>query len=324
MHPPVIVVDRVTKRFAGHTAVDALSLSVPAGLIYGLLGPNGAGKTTTLRMIMDIYEPDSGAVRLFDQVGGGRTHSARIGYLPEERGLYPRMRVLDVLVFLAEAKGVSRRAARAKAIEWLERLGLSDWRMRKVSDLSKGMQQKVQFISAVLHDPDLVILDEPFSGLDPVNSQVLRDTVIDYRRRGKTVLFSTHIMEHAEQLCDRLCIIARGKKLIDGTLAEVKRSHGGNSVIIAFDGSQGGAQQIFADRRLVQRVQDSGQQAELELASGADAQEILRALVQSGARLSHFELASPSLHKIFVDLVGPEAATAAAVPGTPQAITASA
>src|SRR5439155_277821 len=185
-----VVVDRVTKRFAGHTAVDALSLSVSAGIIYGLLGPNGAGKTTTLRMIMDIYEPDSGSIRLFDQVGGGRTHSARIGYLPEERGLYPRMRVLDVLVFLAEAKGVSRRVARVKALEWLERLGLSDWRLRKVSGLHKGMQQKVQFISTILHDPDLVILDEPFAGLDPVNSQVLRDTVVDYRRHARFELAS--------------------------------------------------------------------------------------------------------------------------------------
>ena len=316
MSAPVVEVDRVTKRFAGHVAVDALSLSVPPGIIYGLLGPNGAGKTTTLRMIMDIYEPDGGAVRLFGAVGGGRTNSARIGYLPEERGLYPRMRVLDVLIFLAEAKGVSRRAGRAKALEWLDRLGLADWRMRKVSDLSKGMQQKVQFISTILHDPELVILDEPFSGLDPVNSQVLRDTVVDYRRRGKTVLFSTHIMEHAEKLCDRLCIIARGKKLVDGTLTDVKQTHGGKHVIIAFDGSQGAAAQIFADRRLVSRIQDFGQQAELELATGADAQEILRALVTSGARLSRFELATPSLHKIFVDLVGPEAATAAAVPGS--------
>jgi ABC-2 type transport system ATP-binding protein len=313
MSDPVIV-DRVTKRFAGHTAVDALSLSVPPGIIYGLLGPNGAGKTTTLRMIMDIYEPDSGSIRLFGEIGGGRTHSARIGYLPEERGLYPKMRVLDALVFLAEVKGVQRRLAREKATAWLERLGLADWRLRKVSDLSKGMQQKVQFISTILHDPDLIILDEPFSGLDPVNSQVLRDTVVDYRRAGKTVVFSTHIMEHAEKLCDRLCIIARGKKLIDGTLAEVKQTHGGKNLIVAFDGNQGGAQQIFADKRLVARIQDFGQQAELELAPGGDAQEILKALVDSGARLARFELASASLHKIFVDLVGPEAATAAAVP----------
>jgi ABC-2 type transport system ATP-binding protein len=321
MPEPVVVVDKVTKRFAGHTAVNALSLTVQSGIIYGLLGPNGAGKTTTIRMIMDIYEPDSGAVRLFGTVGGGRAHSARIGYLPEERGLYPRMRVLDVLVFLAEAKGVSRRAARAKAIEWLDRLGLADWRLRKVSDLSKGMQQKVQFISTILHDPELVILDEPFSGLDPVNSQVLRDTVVDFRRRGKTVLFSTHIMEHAEKLCDRLCIIARGQKLVDGTLGEVKQTHAGKHVIIAFDGSQGAAAQIFADRRLVARIQDFGQEAELELTPGADPQEILRALVNSGARLARFELATPSLHKIFVDLVGPEAATAAAVP-TPAGVSA--
>jgi len=224
-----------------------------------------------------------------------------------------------VLVFLAETKGVARKSARAKATEWLERLGLAERRLSKVADLSKGMQQKVQFIATVLHDPELVILDEPFSGLDPVNSQVLRDTVIDYRRQGKTVLFSTHIMEHAEKLCDRLCIIARGKKLIDGTLAEVKNTHGGKHVIVAFDGSQGNAQQIFADRRLVAKFQDFGQQAELELAPGADAQEILKALVESSARLSRFELASPSLHKIFVDLVGPEAATAAAVPGAESA-----
>src|SRR6266536_818806 len=315
MNTAILTADRVVKRFAGHTAVDRLSLPVPKGVIYGLLGPNGAGKTTMIRMIMNVIVPDEGTVRLFDAPGTARDFSARIGFLPEERGLYPKMRVLDVLLFLAETRGVDRRSARAKALQWLERLGLADWRMRKVSDLSKGMQQKVQFISTVLHDPDLVIFDEPFSGLDPVNSQVLRDTVVDYRRRGKTVLFSTHIMEHAEKLCDRLCIIARGKKLIDGTLAEVKRTHGGKHVIVAFDGSQGGAQQIFADRRLVARIQDFGQQAELELAPGADAQEVLKALVDSGARLARFELASPSLHKIFVDLVGPEAATAAATGG---------
>jgi ABC-2 type transport system ATP-binding protein len=315
MNDPILVLDRVTKRFAGHTAVDALSLSVASGVIYGLLGPNGAGKTTTIRMLMDIYEPDAGTVRLFGAPGGGRTHSERLGYLPEERGLYPRMRVLDALVFLAEAKGVRRRPARAKALEWLERLGLADWRLRKVSELSKGMQQKVQFISTLLHEPDLLVLDEPFSGLDPVNAQMLRDTVVDWGRHGKTILFSTHIMEHAEKLCDQLCIIARGRKLVDGTLAAVKQTRGGRHVTVAFDGSQGGAAQLFADRRLVARLQDFGQQAELELAPGADAQEILRALVASGARLSRFELVAPSLHKIFVDLVGPEAATAAAVAG---------
>src|SRR5438132_661924 len=307
MNGPVVVLDRVTKRFAGHTAVDGLSLAVPRGVIFGLLGPNGAGKTTSIRMIMDILEPDEGEVRLFGERGAGRDHSARIGYLPEERGLYPKMRVLDVLVFLAEVKGVSRSVARPKAQDWLERLGLGDWRLHRVNELSKGMQQKVQFISTMLHDPELVILDEPFSGLDPVNAQVMKDTVLDLRRRGKTIVFSTHIMEQAEKLCDELCIIARGKKLVDGALGDIKRTRGGHHLVIGFDGSPGAAQQVFAERGLVKRVDDYGQYAELELAPGADAQIILQRLVASGARLSRFELMEPSLHKIFLDLVGPEA-----------------
>jgi len=307
--PDPVIVDRVTKRFAGHTAVDALSLTVPSGVIYGLLGPNGAGKSTTIRMILNIYAPDSGSVRLFGEQGSGRDHSARIGYLPEERGLYPKMRVLDVLLFLAELKGVDRRAARSKALTWLERLGLSDWRMRKVNELSKGMQQKVQFISTILHEPDLLVMDEAFSGLDPVNSQVLKDTVLELRAQGKTILFSTHIMEQAEKICDHVCIIARGKKLVDGTMSDIKRTHGGRNLLVNFDGARGNADAIFADRRLVAKADASGQFAELELAPQADAQEVLRALVTSGARLSRFELAEPSLNKIFIDLVGPEAAT---------------
>ncbi len=316
MHGSVVAMDRVTKRFTGHTAVDALSLEVPAGMIYGLLGPNGAGKTTAIRMIMNILIPDEGSVSLFGTAGTGRDYSARIGFLPEERGLYPKMRVLDVLVFLAEAKGVDRRIARARGQEWLERLGLGDWSLRRVADLSKGMQQKVQFISTVLHDPDLVVLDEPFSGLDPVNTQVMKDTVLDLRRRGKTILFSTHIMEHAEKLCDQLCIIARGRKLVDGTPAAVTLAHGGRHVTVAFEAPPPeAASQVFADRTLVVGVQDYGRYAELELAEGSDPQEILRRLVAGGARLSRFDIAGPSLHKVFVDLVGPDAARAEAVGG---------
>ncbi len=314
METSVLVVDRVTKRFAGHLAVDALSLDVPRGVIYGLLGPNGAGKTTTIRMIMNIYEPDDGVVRVFGTPGGGRDHSARIGYLPEERGLYPKMRVLDVLVFLAEAKGVPRRTARQKALDWLERLGLADWRLRKVNELSKGMQQKVQFISTLLHDPELAVLDEPFSGLDPVNAQVMKDAVLELKQRGATILFSTHIMEQAERLCDQLCIIARGRKLVDGPQTEVKHTHGGRHLSIAFDGGSGSASRLFADTKLIKRADDYGQYAELELTPTADPQEILRTLVGSGARLTKFELMEPSLNKIFIDLVGPEAARAAARP----------
>src|SRR5881396_2470238 len=318
MHPPVIVLDRVAKRFAGHTAVDGLSLEVSAGLIYGLLGPNGAGKTTTIRMIMGIIEPDEGAVRLFgDPAGSGaraRNHAAKIGYLPEERGLYRKMRVLDVLVFLAEMKGVERRAARVEAGEWLERLGLADWRLRRIDELSKGMQQKVQFISTILHEPELVILDEPFAGLDPVNTQVVKDAVLELTRHGVTILFSTHIMEQAEKLCDELCIIARGRKLVEGALSDIKRTRSGHHLIIGFDGSAGAAAQVFADRGLVNKVDDYGQYAELELAAGADPQQILQRLVASGARLSRFELQEPSLNKIFIDLVGPDAARAEARP----------
>jgi ABC-2 type transport system ATP-binding protein len=314
MTSPILQVDRVTKRFAGHTAVDQLSLVVAPGVLYGLLGPNGAGKTTTIRMIMNILIPDEGSVRLFDGAGTARDYSRRIGFLPEERGLYPKMRVLDVLVFLAETKEVGRRVARAKALDWLGRLGLADWRQRKVSDLSKGMQQKVQFIATLLHDPDLVLLDEPFAGLDPVNAEVMREIVLDLRRRGKTILFSTHIMEHAEKLCDHVCIIAQGRKLVDDTLGRVKQTHGGRHLTVAFEGQAGNATRLFADRRLVTKVDDFGQYAELELAPGADAQLILKELVDSGARLARFELTAPSLHKIFIDLVGPEAARAEARP----------
>jgi ABC-2 type transport system ATP-binding protein len=190
--------------------------------------------------------------------------------------------------------------------------------MRRVDELSKGMQQKVQFISTVLHEPDLVVLDEPFAGLDPVNAQVMKETVLELRRRGVTILFSTHIMDQAEKLCDALCIIARGQKLVAGTLSDIKRTRGGQHLVVGFDGSAGAAQHLFADQRLVKKVDDYGRYAELELAAGADAQEILQRLVASGARLSKFELQEPSLHKIFVDMVGPEAALPAARP-TPDA-----
>ncbi len=321
MSSPVLVLDQVTKRFAGHTAVDGLSLSVQRGVIYGLLGPNGAGKTTSIRMIMDIIEPDEGSVRLFGERGTGREHSARVGYLPEERGLYRKMRVLDLIVFLAEMKGVERRRARARAADWLERLGLGAWRMRRVDELSKGMQQKVQFISTILHEPELVVLDEPFAGLDPVNTQVVKDAVVELRRDGVTILLSTHIMEQAEKLCDQLCIIARGRKLVDGALADIKRTPTRHHLVIGFDGAPGAAAQLFADKRVVQKVDDYGQYAELELAPDADPQRLLAALVSSGARLARFELSEPSLNKIFIDLVGPEAATPEArpQPGGPRA-----
>ena len=311
----VVMLDKVTKRYAGHTAVNELELKVLGGAVYGLLGPNGAGKTTTIRMIMNIILPDAGVVESFGKAMSGRENAHRVGYLPEERGLYKKMKVIELLVFLAQIKGVGHAAARRKAIEWLERLGLGDWGEKKVDDLSKGMQQKVQFISTVLHDPELVILDEPFAGLDPVNSQVMKDIVVELSREGTTILFSTHIMEQAERLCDSVCIIARGKKVVDGPLADVKQEHGGRHVVVALERGEGSASRLFGDRRLVASADDYGQYAELELVSGVDPQAVLAELVRTGARVSRFEIAEPTLNKIFIDLVGPEAAIAPANEG---------
>ncbi|MDZ4862321.1 MAG: ATP-binding cassette domain-containing protein [Gemmatimonadota bacterium] len=308
MTTSVVVADRITKRYAGHTAVHDLSMEVPSGGIFGLLGPNGAGKTTTIRMLMSIITPDDGRVTLFGGAGSGRDLSTRIGYLPEERGLYPKMRVLDQLAFLGEAKGLSRWDARKRAKAWLERLGLGEWSARKVSDLSKGMQQKVQFAGALQHDPDLLILDEPFSGLDPVNSQVMKEVVVDVARSGRTVLFSTHIMEHAEKMCERIVIVARGEKVVDGPLAQVKRDFGKSQIALAFTSNIATAHRLLQDRSLVLRADDLGATAEAELAAGIEPEALLRALVMAGVGLSRFEVVDPSLESIFIAKVGPEAA----------------
>ena len=312
MYTNAIAVEHVSKSFAGHRAVRDLSLSVPRGGIFGLLGPNGAGKSTTIRMIMSIILPDSGTVTLFGGEKASRDLSTRIGYLPEERGLYRKMFVLDHLIYLGEIKGISRSKARQLATEWLARLGLSDWSKRRVEDLSKGMQQKVQFIGTLLHQPELVILDEPFSGLDPVNSKVMRDIVVEIARNGGTVLFSTHIMEQAEKMCDRVAIIARGEKVVDGKLADVKRDAGGRHIALAFHRNQDAAARVLSDRSLVARVDDYGVSAEAQLAEGVDSDRLLAALVSAGAGVSRFEVVEPSLHSIFVARVGEEAASAPA------------
>jgi ABC-2 type transport system ATP-binding protein len=312
MSGSVVRVEGVTKRFAGHTAVQNLSMEVPAGGIFGLLGPNGAGKSTTIRMIINILTPDEGRISLFGAESASRDLSERIGYLPEERGLYKKMRVGDHLIFLGEAKGIARSAARQKAGVWLERLGIADWTMKKVEDLSKGMQQKVQFIGALLHDPDLLLLDEPFSGLDPVNSQVMKDVVVELARSGKTILFSTHIMEQAEKMCDHIVIIARGVKVVDGALADIKREFGGRHIALTFTRNGDRAAQVLEDRALVDRVDDYGASAEVQLAPGADPDRLLRALVQGDVGLARFEVVEASLQSIFIAKVGAEAATAPA------------
>ena len=306
---PAIQIRNVVKRYANHVAVRDLSLTIPRGSVYGLLGPNGAGKTTTIRMTLNIIAPDAGTITVLGRPGGDREASDRIGYLPEERGLYPRMQVRRLLRFLADLKGVPAKEANVRIDHWLERLTLRtadrDWGNARVEELSRGMQQKVQFIGALLHDPDLVILDEPFSGLDPVNAQGLKDTVVDLKRRGKTVIFSTHVMDSAERMCDAVCIIARGEKVLDDDMATVKASHGGRHVALALEGEPSASvAAILADRSLVARVDASNRFFEVELAPDAEPSALLAGLVAAGARIQRFERVQPSLHQIFLRRVG--------------------
>ncbi len=299
----------VSKRYAAHVAVADLSLAVPRGAVYGLLGPNGAGKTTTIRMILNIIAPDTGTISLLGRPNTDGSILDRLGYLPEERGLYKKMSVRDVLRFLAELKGVDRKQVDARIDEWLERLSLKsaekDWSKQKVEELSRGMQQKVQFIGTLLHDPELVILDEPFSGLDPINAQALKDTVVELKRRGKTVIFSTHLMDNAERLCDSVCIIARGEKVLDGSVAAVKAENAGRTVALALEGGASTAVMgILNDRALVERVDDQNRYFEVELTAHADPQDLLRRVMESGARGQRFERVQPSLHQIFLQRVG--------------------
>ena len=304
-----IEIDNVVKRYAEHVAVRDLSLRVPRGAVYGLLGPNGAGKTTTIRMILNIIAPDSGTIRILGHPASDSTITDRIGYLPEERGLYRKMQVRRVLRFLAELKGMTAREADKRIDTWLERFDLKtdekDWGAAKIDELSRGMQQKVQFIGTLLHDPDLVILDEPFSGLDPINAQALKDTIIDLKQRGKTIIFSTHVMDNAERICDSVCIIARGEKVLDGPINEIRESHGSRNIALALGGAPTTAvATVLADRALVSRVDDSNRYFEVELADGADPQALLHRIIGTGATVSRFEIVRPSLHQIFLERVG--------------------
>ena len=300
-----LTLDGVSKRYSGHTAVDDLSLAVPPGTIYGILGPNGAGKSTTLRMVMNIIARDTGRISLLGADPAATPKILRrVGFLPEERGVYRKMKVTDVIVFFAELKGVDRRKARADAAGWLERMGLADWAQAKVETLSKGMQQKVQFIATVIHDPDLLILDEPQSGLDPVNQEVLRDTMLGARDRGKTVIFSTHNMEQAEQLCDAVCIIAQGKKILDGRLRDVKRGNVGNVWFVDFDVTSDGVRAFMANETRFGPVTPQGDGWRIELAPGADPRALMQALAGLDAPVVRFEREQKSLHEIFIDRVG--------------------
>jgi len=300
-----LLLEGVTKRYSGHTAVEDLSLAVPRGTIYGILGPNGAGKSTTLRMVMNIILRDEGRILLLGtDPEQERSVLRRVGYLPEERGLYKKMKVLDVIVFFAGLKGVRQRDAKERAERWLEKMGLAEWSQARVETLSKGMQQKVQFITTVLHEPDLLILDEPASGLDPVNQEVLRDTILEARDEGKTVIFSTHDMNQAEQLCEHVCIIAGGRKVLDGPLREVRRSNRGSRYVIAFDAATDEARGFVSTHPAMTVVSSLPDGWEVEMAEGADVHRVLAGLSDLRTPVERFERVQPSLHEIFVTKVG--------------------
>jgi ABC-2 type transport system ATP-binding protein len=298
-----VTLDHVTKTFGQHTAVADLSLAVPTGSVYGFIGPNGSGKTTTLRMIMRILHPDRGEIRVLGETALGAAND-RVGYLPEERGLYKQMKVRDLLRFYAALKGLTN--SRDAIASWLERLGLADWADKKVQTLSKGMAQKVQFIATVVARPELVLLDEPFSGLDPVNADMLRAAILDLKRDGATVIFSTHDMAVAEKMCDFIFMIYRGRKVLDGTLEAIQASYGEDTVHVRIEGNG----VPLAGLPGVARVTDFGRWQEVRLERGADPQQLLAALLARG-RVHHFELARPTLQNIFVRIAGPQAAEAA-------------
>jgi ABC-2 type transport system ATP-binding protein len=291
----------VTKRFGKKTAVDSFDFEVPRGTICGLLGPNGSGKTTTIRIIMGILHPDEGSVSLFGS-DPDVTRRTKVGYLPEERGVYKKMKCLEFVTFLGEIRGIKRAEGRRRGLEWLERLGLTEWADKRVEDLSKGMQQKVQFIGTVLHEPELLILDEPFSGLDPINQDVLEEIVRDFHAKGTTILFSTHLMDQAERLCERVCLISDSKKVLDANLDELKALERKGVVAVEFEGSDAWLQGPEIDR--IEAVNGG---FHLILRDGADHQTILHRGVQSGVRILRFDLVEPRLHEIFVRHAGADA-----------------
>jgi ABC-2 type transport system ATP-binding protein len=290
----------VRKAYGAFVAVDDLSFSIAHGTMFGLLGPNGAGKTSTIRMMIGITLPDSGEVHVFGQPFK-RELLKRIGYLPEERGLYPKMKVIDQLVFIAELHGLAPAEARRRAQQWGERLDIAQAYDKKTNELSKGMQQKIQFISTLLHDPEFIIMDEPFSGLDPVNARLLEDTLLDLRKQGRTILFSTHRMDQVEKLCDNICLVNKGQAVLSGNLREIKKRYGHNRVQIAFDGAQDG--HFLAASPLAKKVDPYEGYVSVELAPGADAQQLLRE-VSGRSAVSRFEVMEPSLEEIFIDVVG--------------------
>ena len=291
-------VENITKRFGEFTAVEDLSFEVRAGRVFGFLGPNGAGKTTTIRMIVGITAPDEGKIELFGNKMSSDLQN-KIGYLPEERGLYKKIKVVEQLRYFAALKGVSQTEADKRIDFWLDRMHLAEWKNKKTSDLSKGMSQKIQFISTVLHNPDLLILDEPFSGLDPLNVEFLMEVIEEYKSAEKTIIFSTHLMETAERLCKDILLINKAHKVLSGSLREIKESFGKNMLSLRIKGGE----KVLADNSLVEKVIEHADEKEIVLAENADEQVLLKKLIESGAIVTKFEKIEPSLNEIFKEKI---------------------
>ncbi|MFC5863785.1 ABC transporter ATP-binding protein [Acidicapsa dinghuensis] len=293
----VVELAGVTKAYETKVAVNNLSLSIDSGQMFGLLGPNGAGKTSSIRMIMGITIPDSGTIRLFNQPFD-RKSLERVAYMPEERGLYKKMKVLDQLIFFGELHGIAAAEARKRALAWAERLDIADALGKKTEELSKGMQQKIQFISCLLHDPGLIIMDEPFSGLDPVNAALLERTLLELRDEGKAIVFSTHRMDQVEKLCDAICLVNKGEAVLSGRVREIKSRYERNHVIIEFEGSSD-----FLNSQEIAEVNNFSGHVEIRLKHNGNAQKLLKE-ASSVATIYRFELVEPSLEEIFIQTVG--------------------
>jgi len=289
----------VSKSFAENNVIRDISFSVEPGEIFGLLGPNGAGKTTLIRLLLDILKPDSGKIRVF---GGslGPAAKDRIGYLPEERGLYRKTKLLDMLVYLAQLKNVPKKKAQTNAESLLKSLGLYEYRGKRVEELSKGMQQKIQFLSSIIHEPELIILDEPFSGLDPISTKTVKDKIIEYRKAGRTVIFSTHMMEQAQKLCDRILMLNKGQRVLYGTVAGIRKEHGQNSLLVEF--AEKRSLSIIQEISGIRKITEHEGSFEIFPEEGISAQAVLQELVQR-AEILRFEQALPSLNEIFIETV---------------------
>jgi len=294
----VVRAERISKYFGNFIAVNNVSLSIGKSTIFGLLGPNGAGKTTVIRMLTNIFMPDKGKIYLFGETTGGH-HKSRIGYLPEERGLYKKLKVIEQLIYFAQLKGLPKYEAQSKAVWWLKTLGIEDWATKRLQELSKGMQQKIQFISTILHNPDLIILDEPFSGFDPINTELLKSIIIELKEEGKTIVLSTHIMEQVEELCDDICLINKGNMMLSGNLRDIKNNYGRDIITLEYEGNISFVYEYSG----IDILNKTENRMQIRLnGNNYLAKEILNRAIQE-LTIYRFEFSEPSLKEIFIDTV---------------------